>query len=101
MLAKADMDKFISTLMEVGYSHMDAGDMYRSHFGSRYHTRADAVTQAFLLVLFDSLPAAFSRLRNLLPETRLRTVNTYAWFPCAPNMLQQWLLRIKVCTSLL
>ena len=80
---------------------MDAGDMYRSHFGSRHHTRADEVTQAFLLVLFDSLPAAFSRLRNLLPETRLRTVNTYAWFPCAPNMLQQWLLRIKVCTSLL
>ena len=24
---------------------------YRSHFGSRYHTRADAVTQAFFLLV--------------------------------------------------
>ena len=27
---------------------MAHGSWYRSHFGSRYHTRADAVTQAFL-----------------------------------------------------
>ena len=43
---------------QVGASHMDAGNVYRSHFGSRYHTRADAVTQAFLLLLFDSRPSA-------------------------------------------
>ena len=78
---------------------MDAGNMYRSHFGSRYHTRADAVTQAFLRVLFDSLPVANCRLRSLLLETRPRTVNAYAWFACAPNMLQQWRLRKKPATK--
>jgi hypothetical protein len=31
----------------VAYSHMGAEIIHRSHFGSRYHTRADAVTQAF------------------------------------------------------
>ena len=28
-------------------SHMNVASLHRSHFGSRYHTRADAVTQAF------------------------------------------------------
>ena len=79
---------------------MDAGNMYRSHFGSRYHTRADAVTQAFLRVLFDSLPVANCRLRSLLLETRPHTVNAYAWFACAPNMLQQWRLRKKACNKI-
>ena len=80
---------------------MDASHMYRRHFGSRYHTRADAVTQAFLRVLFDSLPVATCRLRNLLLETRPRTVNAYAWFPyvpkCTPTMASA---QKKVCMSL-
>ena len=32
---------------------------YRSHFGSRYHTRADAVTQAFFPVVRIPLAAQF------------------------------------------
>ena len=37
----------VGHLLGVAYSHMDAEIIHRSHFGSRYHTRADAVTQAF------------------------------------------------------
>ena len=33
---------------------------YRSHFGSRYHTRADAVTQAFFKCARGSIPTARS-----------------------------------------
>ena len=60
--------KLLRSPIEVRYSHMDAGNMYRSHFGSRYHTRADAVTQAFLLRLFNSLPiASLLSLRHVPP----------------------------------
>ena len=42
-----------SKALKTGSRHMGAHFGYRSHFGSRYHTRADAVTQAFC-PLFDS-----------------------------------------------
>ena len=34
---------------DLGSSSINAESFHRSHFGSRYHTRADAVTQAFFL----------------------------------------------------
>ena len=43
---------------------MDALNHHRSHFGSRYHTRADAVTQAFLQHYVVQLPACALSLRN-------------------------------------
>ena len=38
------------------FKHIGAPLHYRSHFGSRYHTRADAGTQAFWLPLSCSIP---------------------------------------------
>ena len=73
---------------QVGASHMDADSVYRSHFGSRYLTRADAVTQAFLLLLFDSrtsatLPSPQHVFPHPLPNT-----NTSALPPLLPQNAQ-------------
>ena len=35
---------------DIALHSINSEDLYRSHFGSRYHTRADAVTQAFLIL---------------------------------------------------
>ena len=40
-------------------------DRHRSHFGSRYHTRADAATQAFFLLLVCSIPKSMISMPNL------------------------------------